>query len=170
MSDVPVTVVVAAFREERAADMRLVRLKDLRKARAIGLVDAAVIRKDEDGKISIKETADMSGLQGAGIGALLGGVVGLVAGPVGLWAGGAAIVGWLSARKDRGFENERLEKVGERLSPGDSAIIAVVEHKWVDQLENELAEEGAEIVCEVLAQEIADELNAEQVFAITPRN
>ncbi len=167
MSDVPVTVAVAAFQEERAAGQMLKELKELKKEKIIGLVDAAVIRKDENGKIHVKETADMSGGKGAGIGALLGGAVGLLAGPVGLWAGGGAIVGWLAARRDKGFKNERLETVGEGLNPGTSAIIAVVEHKWVEQLEKELVEAGADVTTEGLAQEIQDELNKEEEFAIS---
>lgn len=170
MSDVPVTVVIAAFQEERAADMMLVKLTDLRKAKTIGLIDAAVIRKDDDGKIYIKETADMSGMKGAGIGALLGGVVGLLAGPVGLWAGGAAIVGWLAARRDRGFKDEKLEKAGEALKPESSTIIAVVEHKWIEDVERALAEAGAEVMSEAITQEIAAELDAEEVFTITSRS
>jgi uncharacterized membrane protein len=170
MSDVPITVMVAAFQEERAADQMLVQLTDLRKARVIKIMDAAVIRKDEDGTIHIKETADMRARKGAGIGALLGGVVGLVAGPVGLWAGGAAIVGWLSARKDRGFKNERLETVGISLKPESSAIIAVVEQTWAGELGKQLIEAGANLITEALAQEIAAELNAEKEFAITATN
>ena len=121
---------MAAFQDEEAAGETLKQLKELKKEKIIGIVDAAVIRKDDDGKIHIKETADMTGKKGAGVGALIGGAVGLLAGPVGLWAGGAAIVGWLAARRDKGFKDERLEKVGEALNPGTSAIIAVVEHKW----------------------------------------
>ena len=167
MSDVPVTVAVAAFQDEKAASEMLKQLKELKRERIIGIVDAAVIRKDEGGKIHIKETADMSGKKGAGIGALLGVAVGLLAGPVGLWVGGGAIVGWLAARRDKGFKNERLETVGQGLNPGSSAIIAVVEHKWVEELEKELVEAGADVTTEVLAQEIQDELNKEEDFAIS---
>jgi uncharacterized membrane protein len=167
MSDVPITVAVGAFEDERDADLMLVQLTDLRKTRVIELIDAAVIRKDEEGKIHIKETADMGGLKGAGIGALLGGVVGLLAGPVGLWAGGAAIVGWLSARKDRGFKDERLERVGEALKPETSAIIAIIEHTWVEEVRKQLAEAGADVVTEALAQEIAAELNGEKEFPVS---
>ena len=167
MSDVPVSVAVAAFPDEKAAGEMLKQLKELKRERIIGIVDAAVIRKDDDGKIHIKETADMSGKKGAGVGALLGVAVGLLAGPVGLWVGGGAIVGWLAARRDKGFKNERLERVGEGLTPGSSAIIAVVEHKWVAELEKELAEAGADVVTEELAQHIADELDKEEEFAVS---
>ena len=89
------------------------------------------------------------------------------AAPGGLWAGGGGIAGWPAARGDKGFKNERLGTVGEGLNPGTSAIIAVVEHKWVEQLEKELVEAGADVTTEALAQEIQDELNKEEEFAIS---
>ena len=77
-----------------------------------------------------------------------------------------ATIGWLASRRDRGFKNERLERLGEGLTLGSSAIIAVVEHKWVAELERELAEAGADVVTEALAQEIAAELEQEQEFKV----
>lgn len=167
MADAPIQLTVAAFQDENAAGEALKQLRELKKTKLIGLVDAAVIRKDEDGKIRIKETGDMSGKKGAGIGVLIGGAVGLLAGPIGLWAGGGAIAGWLAARRDKGFRNERLEKIGEALQPGTSAIIAVVEHKWVSELENELAEAGADVTTEILADTIAEQLKEGGELAVT---
>lgn len=167
MSDVPIQIAVAAFADEDAASEALKQLKELKKTRIIGIIDAAVIRKDDDGKIHIKETADMTAKKGAGIGALIGGAVALLAGPVGLLVGGGALVGWLSARRDKGFKDERLERLGESLKPGSSAIIAVVEHKWVAELERELANIGADVATEELAAEIAAELEKEGEFAST---
>lgn len=166
MPDVPISVAVAAFPNEEAAGEQLRQLKELKKEKMIGIIDAAVIRKDDEGEIHIKETAEMSTGKGVGIGAVLGGAIGLLAGPVGLLAGGGAIVGWLASRRDRGFKNERLERIGEGLTPGSSAIIAVVEHKWVAEVERELANAGADVMTEVLAEEIAAELEKEKEFSV----
>lgn len=165
MGEVPIQIAVAAFQEEDAASQALKELKELKKTRIIGIIDAAVIRKDEDGKLHIKETADMSGKKGAGIGALIGGAVGLLAGPIGLVAAGGALVGWLAARRDGGIKDERLETLGDSLKPGTSAIVAIVEHKWVAELERELANAGADVATEELAAEIAAELEAKGEFA-----
>src|SRR5512135_3866851 len=85
MSDVPVQVVVAAFKDENTASEALKALKQARNQGLIKIVDAAVLRKDANGKLHIKETADMGGGKGAVIGGIAGGVIGLLAGPVG-WA------------------------------------------------------------------------------------
>ena len=75
MSDVPVEVVVAAFQDEKSADAALKELKDLKKQKLIKIENAAVLRKDEKGKLHIKETADMGGGKGAALGGVAGAAV-----------------------------------------------------------------------------------------------
>jgi uncharacterized membrane protein len=161
MSDVPMQIIIAAFQDEDEADQALKTLKEAKKEKLISIDNAAVIRKDEEGKLHIKETADMGGGKGAGIGTLVGGAIGLIGGPVGVVAGGAlgAVVGGLTAKLyDGGFKDDRLRQIGTSLQPGTSAIIAVIEHRWVAELERELAEEGADVTTAVLAADIAEQL------------
>jgi hypothetical protein len=75
-------------------------------------------------------------------------------------AGAGAIAGGIAARRDAGFKDERLERLGESLKPGSSAIVAVVEHTWVAQLRDELAEAHADVTTEELASDIAAQLEA----------
>ena len=160
MSDVPVELIVAAFGEEKAAKAALKELKAAKKAKLIDIVDAAVIRRDEKNKLHIKETGDLSGGQGAMFGGALGLTLGILAGPGALVAGaaGALIGGIASKMRDSGFSNERLQTIGDALKPGTSAIIAIVEHKWVAELEDLMAEAGADVVTESLKEEIAAQL------------
>ena len=161
MSDVPMQIIVAAFQDEDEADQALKTLKEAKKEKLISIDNAAVIRKDDEGKLHIKETADMGGGKGAGIGTLVGGAIGLIGGPVGVVAGGAlgAVVGGLTAKLyDGGFKDDRLRQIGTSLQPGTSAIIAVIEHRWVAELERELAEEGADVTTAALAADIAEQL------------
>ena len=148
MSDVPVQLIVAAFQEEGAAKQALKELKALKKEKLIGIQNAAVIRKDAKGKIHIKETADMGGGKGSVIGGVAGAAIGLIAGPaLVVPAAVGALVGGLAAKlRDSGFSDQRLKTLGEGLQPGTSAIVAVVEHKWVEQLEAAMAEAGADLV------------------------
>ena len=161
MSDVPIQVIIAAFKEEETADEALKALKAAKKERLIGIQDAAVIRRDEDNKLHIKETADMGGGKGAAIGGVLGGVIGLIGGPAGVVLGGAAgaAVGGLTAKLfDAGISDERLEEIGSALKPGTSAIIAIIEHKWVAEVEQELAQAGADVLTEALRDDITKQL------------
>jgi uncharacterized membrane protein len=162
MSDVPVQLIVAAFQEEGAAKAALKELKALKREKLIGIQNAAVLRKDEKGKIHIKETADMGGGKGSVLGGVAGAAIGLIAGPaLVVPAAVGALVGGLSAKlRDSGFSNERLKALGDGLQPGTSAIIAVVEHKWVAQIEAAMAEAGADAITASLQADIAAQLEA----------
>jgi uncharacterized membrane protein len=161
-SNVPVQVVVAAFNDEKAADEALSELKAAKWAGLIGIQDAAVIRKDDKGRLHIKETGDWGGGKGAAAGAVIGGVIGLVTGPGAILVGAAgAVIGGLAAKlRDSGFPNDRLETLGKGLEPGTSAIVAVIEHKWVQDLEREMAEAGADVLTEAIAADIAEQMEA----------
>ena len=167
MSEVPVEVMVAAFQDEKAADAVLKELKKAKREKLIGIQNAAVLRKDEKGKIHIKETGDFSGGQGAAMGAATGAAIGIVAGPLLIVpAAVGALVGGLAAKaRDTGFKNERLETIGEGMTPGTSAIIAIVEHKWVQQVQQELEEMQADVVTEALAADIHEQLEKEHDVA-----
>jgi uncharacterized membrane protein len=161
MTDVPVQVIVAAFRTETDANTALDTLKRAQKEHLIRIDDAAIIRKDSSGKLHLHETGDMGGGKGLAIGGVTGAVVGLLAGPVGWAAGIGAVIGGLGANlHDAGFRDERLKQIGAGLTPGSSAIIAVVEHTWVDTVTRQLQQEGADVVTAAIAQDVADQLNA----------
>lgn len=111
----------------------------------------------------------MKGGKGAAIGGVAGGVVGAIAGAA--LAGPVlvgALVGGLAAKlKDGGFDDSRLKAVGDQLPPGSSAIIAVVEHRWVEDVEKQLAAEGADVASEVIGAELAAQLESEHDAAFT---
>jgi uncharacterized membrane protein len=161
MTDVPLQIIVAAFQEEQAADTALATLKEAKREKLISIDNAAVIRKDDEGKLHIKETADMGGGKGAGVGVLVGGAIGLIGGPLGVAVGsalGAAVGGITAKLYDGGFKDDRLRQIGNSLTPGTSAIVAVIEHRWVAELERDLAEEGADVMTTALAEDIAEQL------------
>jgi uncharacterized membrane protein len=159
MADVPVQVIVAAFNDLNGASQALKSLKEAKKERLIEIEDAAVLTKDADGKVKIKETADMRAGKGATIGAIAGGVVGLLAGPVGWAALGGGVIGGLAAKlHDGGFPDDRLRQLAEGLTPNSSALVAVIDHRWVADLERELARQGADVVTEGLRDDIAARL------------
>jgi uncharacterized membrane protein len=167
-SSTPVQLVVAAFPDENKAAAVYQELKQARKDGTIVIQNAAVLRKDTDGKLHVKDVYDMGGGKGAVIGGVLGGVVGLLAGPVG-WAAlaGAVAGGAIAKHADGGFSDARLKKLGEGLTPGSSAIVAVVEHVWVDEVEAAMAQAGADYVTEALSADIAAQLAAGGQVAFT---
>jgi uncharacterized membrane protein len=162
MSDNPIQLVVAAFQDEKTAKAALKELKHAQRAQLIKIENAAVLRKDEKGKLHIKETGDLSGGRGAAFGGVAGAAIGLLAGPaLVVPAAVGALVGGLTAKlRDKGFADARLKALGEGLTPGSSAIIAVVEHKWVGNLEEALAEIETDLLTLELQADIAEQLEA----------
>ena len=164
----PTQVILAAFPTEYGAENALVELKNAKKQHLIDINNVAVLRCDAQGKVHIKEPTDMGAGRGAAIGAVVGGLAGLLFGPVG-WAvaGGAAVGGVAAKLRDSGFQDSRLREVGKSLQPGTSALLAVIEHIWVTELEAELARAGGDVATHELAADIAAELKSGHAVAYT---
>ena len=160
MTDNPIQLVVAAFQDEQTAKAALKELKKAQKAKLIQIENAAVLRKDEKGKLHIKETGDMGGRKGAALGGVGGAAIGLIAGAaLAVPAVVGVLVGGLVAKlRDSGFSDARLQAIGEGLTSGSSAIIAVVEHKWVGKLEEALAGLEVDLLTLELQADIAEQL------------
>lgn len=170
MSDVPIQLIVAAFQDEDAADQALKDLKAAQKQKLIDIQDAAVIRRDENNKLHIKETADPGGGKGAAAGGAIGAVIGLIGGPAGVVVGAAAgaLVGGVTAKViDSGIPDYRLEQIGDGLKPGTSAIVGIIELRWVEEVEKQLAEAGADVLTEALRNDISQQLETGQDVAYT---
>jgi uncharacterized membrane protein len=168
MAKVPVQLVVAAYHDEDAADQIAGAIKQAKHDRQLNYKNIAVIRKNEEGKVKIKETGDMGGGVGASVGAVVGGALGLFAGPAGLVAGaaaGAAIGGAGAALHDAGIPDERLDEIGDVLGPGNSAIIAIFDEVRVDKATMKEIDQGAAETVEALAADIGATLEAGQDVA-----
>ena len=158
-NDVPTQVIVAAFDGMDSAKEAFDDLKQLEKEKSIKVENAAILRKDHDSKLHIRDVKDMTGTRGVVLGGVTGAIVGVITGPVGWVAlGGAAIGGLVAKLKDGGFDNSRLEQWGDRLQPGTSALIAVVDHIWVRDVEAALKEDAREVMTLEIGKDIATQL------------
>jgi len=161
MSDAPIQFIVAAFNDEDAAKAALKELKKAKKAHLIAIQDAAVITRDKKNKIHIKEEGGWTGGKGLATGGILGIGIGLLTGGAGLVLGAAgAVIGGIAGKAhDSGFSDDRLKAIGESLQPETSAIVAIIEHKWVADLEAEMEEMGADVMTATIAADIAAQLS-----------
>lgn len=159
MSAQVVELMLLVFKDEKAANEALNELKTAQKAGDIKIIDAAELKKDQNGKVSYAEVADLKlRKQGRIIGAGAGAVLALIGGPAGLLVSTVAggVVGDLVSRlKDKGVPNDVLKQMAGELDKGSSALVALVEHVWVDKLINEVAEYTAATVKYELEQEAA---------------
>jgi uncharacterized membrane protein len=160
--NVPVQLIVAAFQNEDGAGEAWKQLKMAKWGGLINIDRMAIVRRSTKDKVKIRESGDPGGGRGAVVGAVVGGIIGSIAGPLGaVVVGGAAgaAVGSITAKfYDSGIPNHRLEKIAEALKPGTSAIVAIIEHKWVRDLEKDLREAGADVMTEALSADIAQQL------------
>ena len=81
-------VIAVSFPEEANAYEALARLKELDSEGSVGVRGAAVLAREEDGRITVKEQAGEEGFQDTAGGGLLGLLVGVLGGPLGVVIGG----------------------------------------------------------------------------------
>lgn len=168
---VPVQLIVAAFQSEDGARDAWRQLKAAKWGGLISVDHLAIVRRTTKDKVKIRESGDPGGGRGAVVGTVVGGLLGAIAGPIGaVVVGGAtgALVGGLTAKYyDSGIPNQSLEKIGQALTPGTSAIVAVIEHKWVKALEKDFQEVGATVITETLSVDISRQLSQSEETAFT---
>jgi uncharacterized membrane protein len=156
---IPAHAVIASFRFEDGASNALHKLKDISQQQGLGIQNAAVLKVSDDGKLRIKETADMSGGKGMVVGGVVGGVIGLFGSTV-LWPLGiAAAAGGLAAKlRDSGFPNQKLEELGARLQPGNSLFIVAVDEAAAEPVSAILKDAGADLIREAIDGKVVEEL------------
>lgn len=159
MNDNPIQVVVAAFPNPEGAGQVMADLKAGKKEGLIGILDAAVVVKDAEGKLKITDSKRRS-RKGFVTGGLIGGALGLLAGPVGWLAVGGGALGALAGKVAGSPLKALMEDIGASLTPNSSAIVAAIEHTWVGQVEAALAAEGARVAHEAIKADIAEQLSA----------
>ena len=160
MSDNPVQVIVAAFNSPDAAGQLMDELKQGKKAGLIGIKDAAVVVRNEKGKLKITD-AKQRKAKGFVTGGVIGGVIGLIAAPpAAAIAAGGGLIGFLTGKLKGAALKSEMKEIGSALTPNSSAIVAVIEHSWVSQLEEVMAAAGAQLIREVIKADIAEQLSA----------
>ncbi|GAB4579615.1 MAG: hypothetical protein Fur0022_23530 [Anaerolineales bacterium] len=161
----PVELLVSAYNEQGKAENVLQQLRKAEKEGLIRIANAAILTKDSKGEVEIHETEDVDSKKGAIFGAITGGLLGLLGGPIGAVLGaaaGAATGGFAAKKIDFGFEDDALHELKEGLTPGSSAIIAIVEHAWVEKVIAALEKFEGKLFRRMLMGQIADQLAAEQ--------
>ena len=155
-------MMVLAFQDEYKADEVLSTLKQLDVEAIVDLKSAAVVVREVDGRVRIRETRDFDAKQGAIGGAVAGGLLGLLGGGLLrgaiLGAAGGALAG---KGIDLGLDDEYLQSIGESLGSGTSALVALVAFERVDTAMAELDKfEGGTILRHTLSDEIYQQLSA----------
>ncbi len=128
MSDNPVFLYAGDYENLDDAKADLEALKELHREHVVGTFDAAVITRTEDGKVKIVDKTEKPTQHGGWAGLAVGAAIGvifppsiLVSGLVG--AGAGALIGHLHG----GMSRSDLKEVGEMLDESEAALIVVGE-------------------------------------------
>ncbi len=156
-----IELVIRVFDDPGGADDALEFVEELSRQRTITILNAAVLVKDQEGQVSVKDTRDISAKKGRLMGAVTGGLIGLLAGPggavvgalVGLGAGGAA-----GKRIDEGFSDKFLANLQEHLQPGRSALVLLMEHHWIKKASESMSDLGGMVFQQTITDTLVEDL------------
>jgi uncharacterized membrane protein len=150
---------VIAFADDAQAHSALGDVRALVARKELRLEDACIVARRDDGTLDITETAEMGGRGGAVRGGVAGGILGaVVLLPVAGLAVGAAVGGWLAARRDFGVSRDFQRRLGEVLKPGRAALVALVEAADAEAVTATVSRWQAEVVTTDLDPDVERQL------------
>lgn len=131
--------VVVVFPDEPRAYQGSAALRALEEEGSISVYAMAVVAREDNGEIGIRQAADPGPL-GMGVGALLGGLIGVVGGPAGvaLGIGVGTTLGGLSDLDNAGVVVDCIDSITGQLKPGMAAVVAEIEEEWISPLDSRM--------------------------------
>jgi uncharacterized membrane protein len=159
-----IDLVAVAFDAPEDAARALGFIEEFRKRGTLKILNAAVLVRDAEGNITVKDTRDIDPKKGRLLGAVTGGLIGLVGGPVGAVVGalaGAGAGGLAGKKIDFGFSEKFLDGLKQYLKPDTSALIVLVEHGYYEQLSDVIAEEEGVFFRQALTDRLVQQLLVE---------
>jgi uncharacterized membrane protein len=161
-------VIFVAFDTEQKAFEGDRALHEMHRDGLITLYDDAVVVKDANGKVVVREEPETSPLATLG-GMVTGGLIGLLGGPVGAAVGmstGTLVGAAFDLTRD-GIAQEFVEDAGARLEPGKVALIAEIDEDWQVPLDTRMEALGGKLIRHTKLQ--IDDLYMERDIEITQR-
>jgi uncharacterized membrane protein len=121
-------VLAVSFSEHSSAYEALNRLKELDAKHAVSVRGAAVVVREEDGKVVTKEEMGAESWEDTATGGLIGLLVGVIGGPIGIVIGGASgvLVGSLFDEDDDDATESALTDISKSVRAGPPALLADV--------------------------------------------
>jgi uncharacterized membrane protein len=121
-------VIAVTFEEEASAFEAFSRLKELDSRDDIDVHGAAVVAREEDGKLVEKDEYGEDSYEGTAGGGLVGLLVGVLGGPIGVLVGGATglLVGSLFDEDDDDETDSALGELSKKIRVGPPALLADV--------------------------------------------
>jgi uncharacterized membrane protein len=137
-------LVVAVFGDERTAWDAVVTASELAAQGQKGLHDACLVVRATDGTVHMKETKDITPTAAGWYGGAWGLVGGAILGfPIAIAAASAGIGVYVARRRDLGVTDEFERVVADRLEPGRSAAVLLIDAALTARVEAAARDRGA---------------------------
>ncbi len=146
-------LIAVGFKDEFKADEVLLDLAKLQREHLIDLEDAAVVVRNQKGKVRVKQAQELvtSGALGGGFWGLLLGLI--FFNPLLGWAVGAAAGALSGAVTDIGIDDGFIKEVGNTIEPGTSAIFVLVRKATPDKVLADLSQFEGKVLRTSLSKE-----------------
>jgi uncharacterized membrane protein len=141
-------VIAVSFEDDANAYQALTALKELESQRQIGIQDAAVVARDEAGRVVEKDDVGGESLVGTTTGGIVGLLIGILGGPFGILIGGATglLIGSLFDADDDDETESVLAEISKSVRVGHDAVLAEVSEQSPEVIDTAMARLGGTVV------------------------
>ena len=155
-------VISVSFEDDHEAYHALTLLKELDSQQRIGVQEAVVAVRGEDGQLVQKDGTESPNLVGTASGGLIGLLVGIIGGPLGVLIGGGTglMVGSLFDLADSEDSDSALSAISSSVQAGHTALLAEVVEPTPEVIDTAMTEIGGTVL-----RRPVDEVEAEIAVA-----
>jgi uncharacterized membrane protein len=168
------SVIAVSFEDDGDAYKALTVLGELGSQQRIGVQEAVVVARGDDGQVVEKDRLDLPSISGTATGGLLGLLIGIIGGPLGVLVGGTygLFVGSLFDIYDADAADSALGAISSSVKVGHSALLAVIDEPSTEIVDSAMSDLGGTIVRRPMAEveaEIAAAEDAERKAKLEAR-
>lgn len=133
---------------------------------SISILAYAVISKDTQGKVAVKQSNDVGPL-GTLVGTSAGSLIGLLGGPIGLAVGATAgiFAGMTADLHNARVAGDFVDDVSRQLAPGHFAVVAQVQEDWVTPVDVRMEALGGTVLRRALS-DVTSTVDQEDIDAM----
>ena len=159
-------MLVIVFENELKAYEGSSALNELDSEGSISVHAEAVIKKNDDGTVTIKQKGEEFPIKTVG-GTAIGALIGLLGGPIGLAVGAVAgtFAGGVWNMNRAGVNAEFLDDISAKLTPGKWAVVSQVSEEWITPVDIRMAALGSTVFRTTL-KNVENEQHAKDVAGI----
>jgi uncharacterized membrane protein len=146
----PIQVLAVTFDRDDAFRGKIrEELDKLKRQNFIRLVDATLVHKDDQGKLTVVKESDLTSDEATEYGAVIGALIGLGSGDEAtMERSSRAMAEAFHERYEYGLDKEDLEDMAESMPSRSTALMLLIEHLWAIPLRNAMREAGGRLVAQ----------------------